>query len=64
MIKNKNINFFYFNKIFNKSRLKKLIYWLIILFGEKKIVDLVEILKKIGYFYVIKVGLLLSIDDL
>nr|QVO51002.1 DNA-directed RNA polymerase subunit beta [Ulva compressa] len=64
MIKNKNINFLYFNKTFNKSRLKKLIYWSITLFGEKKTVDLVEILKKIGYSYATKAGLSLSIDDL
>lgn len=64
MIKNKNIKFLYFNKTFNKSRLKKLIYWSIILFGEKKTVDLVEILKKLGYSYATKAGLSLSIDDL
>ena len=64
MIKNKNINFLYFNKTFNKSRLKKLIYWSITLFGEKKTVDLVEILKKLGYSYATKAGLSLSIDDL
>nr|YP_009220456.1 DNA-directed RNA polymerase subunit beta [Ulva fasciata]ALR86954.1 DNA-directed RNA polymerase subunit beta [Ulva fasciata] len=62
--KNKNINFLYFNKTFNKSRLKKLIYWSITLFGEKKTVDLVEILKKLGYSYATKAGLSLSIDDL
>lgn len=64
MSKNKNINFLYFNKTFNKSRLKKLIYWSITLFGEKKTVDLVEILKKLGYSYATKAGLSLSIDDL
>lgn len=64
MIKNKNINFLYFNKTFNKSRLKKLIYWSITSFGEKKTVDLVEILKKLGYSYATKAGLSLSIDDL
>lgn len=64
MIKNKNINFLYFNKTFNKSRLKKLIYWSITLFGEKKTVDLVEILKQLGYSYATKAGLSLSIDDL
>nr|YP_009424459.1 DNA-directed RNA polymerase subunit beta [Ulva flexuosa]ARO34783.1 DNA-directed RNA polymerase subunit beta [Ulva flexuosa] len=64
MIQNININFLYFNKTFNKSRLKKLIYWSITLFGEKKTVDLVEILKKLGYSYATKAGLSLSIDDL
>ena len=64
MIKNKNKHFIYFNKTFNKSRLKKLIYWSINLFGEKKTVDLIEILKKLGYSYATKAGLSLSIDDL
>jgi hypothetical protein len=64
MIKNENINLIYFNKTFNKSRLKKLIYWSINLFGEKKTVDLIEILKKLGYSYSTKAGLSLSIDDL
>ena len=64
MIQNKDINFIYFNKTFNKSRLKKLIYWSINLFGEKKTVDLIEILKKLGYSYATRAGLSLSIDDL
>ena len=64
MIKNKDINLIYFNKTFNKSRLKKLIYWSINLFGEKKTVDLIEILKTLGYSYSTKAGLSLSIDDL
>ena len=64
MIKNKNINLIYFNKTFNKSRLKNLINWSINLFGEKKTVDLIEILKKLGYSYSTKAGLSLSIDDL
>ena len=64
MVTNNNKNFIYFNKTFNKSRLKKLIYWSITLFGEKKTVDLIEILKKLGYSYATKAGLSLSIDDL
>ena len=64
MVKNKNINLIYFNKTFNKSRLKKLIYWSLNSFGEKKTVDLIEILKKLGYSYATKAGLSLSIDDL
>ena len=54
----------FFNRFFDKNRLKKLINWSLLVFGEKKTIDLVESLKKIGYFYATKAGISLSIDDL
>ena len=54
----------YFNRPFDKSRLKALINWSICFFGEKQTVDLVETLKSVGYSYATKAGISLSIDDL
>nr|YP_009367396.1 beta'' subunit of RNA polymerase [Sarcinofilum mucosum]ARK14430.1 beta'' subunit of RNA polymerase [Sarcinofilum mucosum] len=54
----------FYNRPFDKSRLKALISWSVFYFGEKKTVDLVEKLKTIGYAYATKAGISLSIDDL
>lgn len=59
-----NSNIIYFNRPFDKSRLKALINWSICFFGEKQTVDLVETLKLVGYSYATKAGISLSIDDL
>nr|YP_009367839.1 beta'' subunit of RNA polymerase [Hazenia capsulata]ARK14874.1 beta'' subunit of RNA polymerase [Hazenia capsulata] len=58
-----NQNFF-FNRAFDKNRLKALISWSVFSFGENKTINLVEKLKSIGYSYATKAGISLSIDDL
>ena len=65
MKKKLNINKkIFFNRCFDKNRLKKLINWSLLVFGEKKTIDLIESLKKVGYFYATKAGISLSIEDL
>ena len=52
----------YFNRVFDKGRLKALINWSLIYFGEKKTIDLIEIFKNLGYAYSTKAGISLGID--
>ena len=59
-----NKNFIYFNRAFDKSRLKGLVKWTLDRFGEKKTIDVVETLKSVGYTSATHAGLSLSIDDL
>ena len=54
----------FFNRSFDKNRLKALISWSFFSFGEKKTIDLLESLKTMGYSYATKAGISLSIDDL
>ena len=54
----------YFNRPFDKSRLKGLLTWTLASFGEKKTIDLVEKLKQVGYSSATQAGLSLSIEDL
>ena len=54
----------YFNRAFDKSRLKGLVKWTLDQFGEKKTLDVVETLKGVGYCSATEAGLSLSIDDL
>nr|YP_010733694.1 RNA polymerase beta'' subunit [Gayralia brasiliensis]YP_010733768.1 RNA polymerase beta'' subunit [Monostroma nitidum]WEG92965.1 RNA polymerase beta'' subunit [Gayralia brasiliensis]WEG93039.1 RNA polymerase beta'' subunit [Monostroma nitidum] len=63
LVAKKEFSHFY-NRPFDKARLKMLISWSVFYFGEKKTVDLVEKLKSLGYFYATKAGLSLGIDDL
>ena len=60
----KNSKTCFYNRPFDKGRLKALISWSIIALGEKKTIDLVERLKSIGYAYATKAGISLSIEDL
>lgn len=55
---------FYFNRTFDKSRLKILISWSLTYFGEKKTIECIEVFKTLGYKYATKAGVSLSIDDL
>nr|ARQ82141.1 RNA polymerase b-subunit [Avrainvillea mazei] len=54
----------FFNKCFDKSKLKQLIYWFLNNVGEAKTLKLIEKLKDIGFKYATKVGVSISIDDL
>lgn len=57
-------NSFFFNYSFDKNRLKALISWSLMNFGEKATIDLVEKLKDVGFEYATKAGISLSLDDL
>lgn len=54
----------FFNRYFDKNRLKALVLWSLTKSGEKTTIDLVENLKDIGFHYATHAGLSLSIDDL
>lgn len=58
------LNIIFFNRYFDKNRLKALILWSLTKSGEKTTIDLVEKLKDIGFSYATQAGLSLSIDDL
>jgi len=58
------LNLIFFNRYFDKNRLKALVLWSLTLSGEKTTIDLVEKLKTIGFHYATQAGLSLSIDDL
>lgn len=54
----------FFNRYFDKNRLKTLVLWNLTRSGEKPTIDLVEKLKDLGFHYATQAGLSLSIDDL
>ena len=59
-----SFNGVFFNRAFDKSRLKQLVKWTLLGFGEKKTVTLVQKLKNVGYHSATEAGLSLGIDDL
>jgi hypothetical protein len=61
---NSKQNTVFFNRCFDKGRLKSLILWCILNFGEQKTVKLVEKLKDIGFHQATLAGVSLGIDDL
>ena len=54
----------YFNRPFDKKRLKLLLKWTLADHGQKKTIDVVETLKNVGYSSATHAGLSLSVDDL
>lgn len=54
----------FFNRCFDKSKLKGLISWSLRNYGEAVTLDLVEKLKEVGFLWATKAGISLSIDDL
>ena len=54
----------FFNRSFDKSRLKNLISWYFITYGEYQTIYLLEELKTLGFHQATKAGISLSIDDL
>ena len=54
----------FFNRPFDKSRLKKMIFWSLSYYGHKKTIDFIETLKNVGYMYSTKAGISIGIDDL
>lgn len=55
---------FFFNRCFDKGKLKGLISWSLRNYGEASTLDLVEKLKDVGFAWANKAGISLSIDDL
>ena len=54
----------FFNRCFDKKRLKNFILWFFNKYGERETIKLIEKLKTIGFHYVTKSGNSISIDDL
>ena len=54
----------FFNVCFDKNHLKTLIAWFLDTYGEKRTVDLVENLKKVGFHQATRAGVSLGLDDL
>ena len=54
----------FFNRCFDKKRLKNFILWFFHRYGERETVQLIESLKKVGFQYVTKAGISIGIDDL
>lgn len=55
---------YFLNRCFDKNRLKALISWSLLNFGETATIDLIENLKNLGFRYATQAGISLSIDDL
>ena len=55
---------FFFNRCFDKTRLKNFILWFFNQYGANETVKLVENLKNVGFEYSTKTGISLGIDDL
>eukprot|EP01026_Neomeris_dumetosa_P053065 TRINITY_DN4733_c0_g1_i6.p1 TRINITY_DN4733_c0_g1~~TRINITY_DN4733_c0_g1_i6.p1 ORF type:complete len:560 (+),score=4.66 TRINITY_DN4733_c0_g1_i6:3584-5263(+) len=54
----------FFNYDFDKSRLKSLLSWCFLTFGEKKTMQLADNLKNLGFYYATKAGISIGLDDL
>ena len=57
-------NLFFFNRCFDKNRLKAIISWSLTHCGEKATIELVENLKDLGFQYATQAGISLGLDDL
>ncbi len=55
---------FFFNRCFDKGKLKGLISWSLRNYGESTTLELVEKLKDVGFLWATRAGISLSIDDL
>ncbi len=54
----------FFNYSLNKNKLKTLLLWCIINYGQYNMLNLAENLKEIGFYYATEAGISLGIDDL
>ena len=54
----------FFNRCFDKKRLKNFILWFFSKYGERRTIQLIENLKEIGFQYATKAGISIGIDDL
>nr|ARW63725.1 RNA polymerase b''''-subunit [Chondria sp. (in: red algae)] len=55
---------YFFNKVIDKSELKKLITWAFRSFGIARASNMADRLKNLGFFYATKAGISLSLEDL
>eukprot|EP01023_Acetabularia_acetabulum_P037124 TRINITY_DN3515_c2_g2_i1.p1 TRINITY_DN3515_c2_g2~~TRINITY_DN3515_c2_g2_i1.p1 ORF type:complete len:454 (+),score=39.12 TRINITY_DN3515_c2_g2_i1:46-1407(+) len=60
----KQIKMIFFNYDFDKSRLKSLLTWCFLTFGEKKTMQLADNIKNLGFYYATKAGISIGLDDL
>ena len=54
----------FFNRCFDKKRLRNFILWFFSKYGEKETINLLESLKRIGFQYATKAGISIGLDDL
>ena len=59
-----NNSILFFNRCFDKKRLKNFILWFFSQYGERKTIQLIESLKEVGFQYATKAGISIGIDDL
>nr|ARS45012.1 RNA polymerase b-subunit [Ostreobium sp. HV05007bc] len=59
-----NNSIMFFNRCFDKKRLKNFILWFFSKYGERKTIQLIENLKEIGFQYATRAGISIGIDDL
>ncbi|RYX87926.1 hypothetical protein EON73_00085 [bacterium] len=59
-----NATSIFFNKSFDKKKLKAFIYWVLKTFGEKKALTIIEELKSMGFSNATKAGLSIGLHDL
>lgn len=59
-----NNSILFFNRCFDKKRLKSFILWFFSKYGERKTIQLIENLKEVGFKYATKAGISIGIDDL
>lgn len=57
-------NLIFFNRCFDKNRIKGLITWLLMNSGENYTIEVVEKLKDLGFQFATQAGISLSLDDL
>nr|YP_010619855.1 RNA polymerase b'-subunit [Symphyocladia marchantioides]WAX03868.1 RNA polymerase b'-subunit [Symphyocladia marchantioides] len=63
-MKNRLSNIYFFNKVIDKSELKKLITWAFRTYGITRASNMADTLKDLGFYYATKAGISLSLEDL
>nr|YP_010851616.1 RNA polymerase b''''-subunit [Echinothamnion hystrix]WGH14483.1 RNA polymerase b''''-subunit [Echinothamnion hystrix] len=63
-MKNSLSNIYFFNKVIDKSELKKLITWAFRTYGIARASNMADKLKDLGFYYATKAGISLSLEDL
>jgi len=63
-MKNRLSSIYFFNKVIDKSELKKLITWAFRNYGIARASNMADKLKDLGFYYATKAGISLSLEDL
>nr|YP_009392265.1 RNA polymerase b''''-subunit [Osmundaria fimbriata]ARW60827.1 RNA polymerase b''''-subunit [Osmundaria fimbriata] len=63
-MKNYLSKIYFFNKVFDKSELRKLITWAFRSYGIARASNMADMLKDLGFYYATKGGISLSLEDL